>query len=426
MTDLFMVQNKFDQMISHYKTLRPAINSNNKIKYTFPKGGYIVDNVKLKIKYEGKDVSPTSFKLSNFFSTIASKQLVRSGSGHGRSGGCQSNPNDNIPMEFIDAYNQSICMNQLESHRHFDLPLLRLVSVMYGFGVYAGETFSSTPSFKLYKSPTYQDALVQLYLQMKDKNASTSDDTEKNINFLKNLILENIITYVESKLEFIIFYRETELLTGTGKSVSPDPITPYVLDKYTIGSVHQSICNFKVSDTGSRLDYNNMVVVFENDKTALKEISLRTNFNPDTRICTNFQKLSNSTWTLSNEQAKMYNLPFQTSDTTYLIDIKQYISTYVKLFIANRIEQLAEATSIFNDYISEKKSDEDNSRPPTVMEANYERCVEHIHESEHICRTQLSKCEMHSAYTDPITKLNINVTLILDRPYTGKITVYLF
>ena len=67
MTDLFMVQNKFDQMISHYKTLRPAINSNNKIKYTFPKGGYIVDNVKLKIKYEGKDVSPTSFKLSNFF-----------------------------------------------------------------------------------------------------------------------------------------------------------------------------------------------------------------------------------------------------------------------------------------------------------------------------------------------------------------------
>ena len=169
-----------------------------------------------------------------------------------------------------------------------------------------------------------------------------------------------------------------------------------------------------------------MVVVFENDKTALKEISLRTNFNPDTRICTNFQKLSNSTWTLSNEQAKMYNLPFQTSDTTYLIDIKQYISTYVKLFIANRIEQLAEATSIFNDYISEKKSDEDNSRPPTVMEANYERYVEHIHESEHICRTQLSKCEIHSAYTDPITKLNINVTLILDRPYTGKITVYLF
>jgi hypothetical protein len=435
--------------------MRPTINSNDKLKFDFPNGGYIVDDVKLKIKYDGKDIqlSP-EFQLSDLFAAITSKQLIRMNAP--RFTDDKNELNDRIPMEFVDAYNKSISKGA--SSGSFNLPLLRLVSVLYRFSPNC-ESFVSTPKFSIYKSAQYRESIRK--------------------------ILEQCGEPIESKLEFIIYYRETELFSGMGKGVSPDPVRPYILDKHTVELCNQVEHTVAINDTGSKLDYTHIIVVLDNPDSTLAQvkldkqnpiltqIKLNTNFSPGSRIGKQFSKLSNSTYVLTKEIAEMYGRPFQTSNKTYLIDVKQYIDTYVKLFIDNNIETMSEAQNIFSDFVASpppshihttipmmgctqmiiqpedrlqiqpnvqmiiqpedrmqiqpnvqmqiqpEDSFDTRSYSYSVMEKNL------FHKSEEF-RVQKPTFDIHTYDVNPITNLRMYLTLTFDAPYKGNVTIYLF
>ena len=234
--------------------------------------------------------------------------------------------------------------------------------------------------------------------------------------------------YVETKLEFVIYYRETELFNGTGKGVSPDPVRPYILDKYTVELSNQTDHSVAICDTGSQLDYTHVIVVLDKPDPTLTQIRLNTNFGSGSgmwSIGNNFSKLSNSMYVLTKEIAELYNQSFQTSDKTYLIDIKQFIDTYVKLFMKNHIEAMSGAQNIFSDYVPEESPNQSGNNPNINMSGWAIMQTNMYHKMEEF-RLQESTMGIHSFDTNPITKLKIYLTLTFDAPYKGNVTVYLF
>jgi hypothetical protein len=398
MADLFMVQNRFDQMISRYKSMKHSSITSNDVEYKIASPNeYIIDDVKLKIKYDGKDVTFIS-NLSDLFTVIMP----------GRKGIYK-----NIPIDFVDAYNKSTVR---KSSNVFDLPLLRMIVISFDH-----------VEFKMVKAPNYNHSIMKIFEQLENKELGNMSES----------LTTHLLPYVESKMEFIIHYRATKLFSSIGKTVTPDPVQPYVLDKYMIDLNDELEGRITISDTGSQLDYTHIIILLDNKEISLKQIKLETNHKPKKRTpitATYGNKvyiltkddyfpptdLQDNEYVLTKEHAELHNIPFQTSDTSYLLDIKQYINCYVKLFINNRIEKMSPEEDIFEDKFNPEQTTSDyKSFYERQMEFFNNNITEHKQQIEKIAKGQIDLDE-------PVTKLKLYLTLTFDMPYKGSVTVYLF
>jgi hypothetical protein len=165
--------------------------------------------------------------------------------------------------------------------------------------------------------------------------------------------LPEISKLIEKKVEFKLTYRETKLFDHAGRVVYPETIESYVLNKYC-ATFNDSHCEYRLlTDTG-KFDYKYIAVILHMDTdTKLKSVRLSNNtlFNGE------------HDFMLTQEAADLYGLNFALNDTSYVIDISQYINTTVKLFFDNKrdciypIHKTYEISTLFPEELNKINDD---------------------------------------------------------------------
>jgi hypothetical protein len=322
MTELYyLTEKKFDHIISRYKILNVESNEHDKLKYSFSEGNYIIDNLKLRIKYKNQDIETyPNFQLIDLFTSLKSKSLGVKLTVENLSidGGRERKLYEScIPFDFVVAYNDMI----IKKSNYYNIPLFKAITLQYKIlDTYKTilDTYNQVCKLSFVKSGIYLNSISKILNHMIDN---------KLIEIPLDITQEKLFEYFKSNLHFDLSYRETYLLSGVGQNVHPDPVIPFYFGKYINNCHGQSECCFTITEKETMTDYRNAMLSFELPVNVI-QMKMYTNCILNGEYGSSSQDTSHI---LTKEHAEMYDLPFQMNDKLYFFNIREYIEVYINL-----------------------------------------------------------------------------------------------
>jgi hypothetical protein len=349
----FLNEKPYQNVVHDYKELTAKTVADKYIEFEFPLGNYVIESLRLVVKYDGSNIAPvivtesTPTETSNSADSAESADLTNSAVHisiddfieeivpyyDDRINSCILKP---IPTDLLKVF--ATIGSQFPDRLCWEIPLLKMASFLFKWDSgddqnYFCLKYGRTMHLRLVKSAKYNETLNSIFVFKHGTNLTN----------MPSDIMSCIMSATEKKMTYKITYRETTFVNGQGRICPPEYVVPYTLHKTELKIINSDTESVFITDEYNRFNYSYMLITLDVEpNVSIEKITLGTNLNPE---FSSLMKL----FSLSKELAEIYGLNYQLTDKFYLLDIGQYLNAEIKPFYDNKIESTRSPAALFDE-----------------------------------------------------------------------------